>query len=208
MSPLTDRQAAILDFISRKIAREEVPPTREEIALAFGFNRAAADQHLRAIAAKGYLELLPGSARGIRLAAETRRAMDETLLPLVGRVAAGPPLLSTADVDDHYQVDPRLFRPQAHYLRRVAGDSMIDMGIQDGDLIGVHQTPAAENGQVVVAKLFRSAEPEITVKVFRRRGEVVRLLPRNAALEPIVVDLREEEFEIEGLYCGHIHPGR
>jgi repressor LexA len=208
MLPLTDRQAAILDFIRRKLAVGDAPPTREEIALAFGFNRAAADQHLRAIAQKGHISLLPGSSRGIRLAEEARRAMDETLLPLVGRVAAGPPVLATGEVDDHYQVDPRLFRPQAHYLRRVKGDSMIEMGIQDGDLVGVHQTPTAENGQVVVAKLFRKAGPEITVKVFRRRGDVVRLLPRNAALEPIVVDLREEEFEIEGLYCGHIHPGR
>ena len=204
MDELTPRQAEVLRFIRQFAAEHGIAPTRSDIAAAFKVTRKAAHDWLHVLAKKGELTLRPGAARGLRLP-PLKTAHNPFLLPLIGRVAAGPPVLSTDEVDDWLRIDPALFHPRPDYLRRVSGDSMIEMGIADGDWLAVHAQPDADNGQVVVAKLFRSGEPEITVKKYRRRGNVVQLLPRNAALEPIVVNLDEEEFEIEGLYCGHIH---
>jgi repressor LexA len=190
---LTARQAEILDLIRDHIAEEGCPPTRAEIAGMLGFRSAnAAEDHLRALERKGYVELLAGSSRGIRLLEE------DYGLPVVGRVAAGAPVLAEEHIEDYCQVDPETFYPRADYLLRVTGDSMIDIGIHDGDLLAVHRTKDAENGQIVVARL----DDEVTVKRFRQRGAIVRLLPENPAYEPIRVDLREQALVIEGLGVG------
>jgi repressor LexA len=205
--PLSSAQRKVLDLIQRFIARNRMPPTRAELAHFRKCNRATVQQHLRALEAKGYLKLT-GEYRGIQLIRDMADAPFEDLLPLVGRVAAGPPLLATTDIDDYYRVDTRLFRPKAQYLRRIAGDSMKDMGIQDGDWVGVRATTSADNGQIVVAKLFPPSGPEITIKMLQRSGPTVSLLSRNPNYVPIVIDLRREQFEIEGIYCGHIHPAK
>jgi repressor LexA len=198
MIPLTPRQAEILQFIRDALQESGMPPTREEIMRAFGFRSPnAAQAHLQALARKGVIELRAGASRGIRL-------RDGGGLPLVGRVAAGQPILAEQHIEDHYSVDPRLFTPTPDYLLRVRGQSMRDAGILDGDLLAVHRTPEARNGQIVVARL----EDEVTVKRFRRRGNRVTLLPENPEFEPIVVDLRREPLVIEGIGVGVIrnHP--
>jgi repressor LexA len=190
---LTRRQTEILELIRAYVAEEGCPPTRAEIAATLGFRSAnAAEDHLRALERKGVIELVPGTSRGIRL------VEDESGLPVIGRVAAGEPILAEQHIEDYCQLDPATFRPRADYLLRVRGDSMRDIGIQDGDLLAVHRTPRAENGQVVVARL----DDDVTVKRFRQRGAVVRLLPENPAYEPIRVDLREQALVIEGLAVG------
>jgi repressor LexA len=192
---LTLRQQQILDLIRDRIEAAGLPPTRAEIAAAFGFRSPnAAEQHLRALARKGVIELLPGSSRGIRLLIEP----PEEGLPVVGRVAAGSPILAVENIEEHYDFDPALFRPRADYLLRVHGLSMRDAGILDGDLLAVHRTSEATNGQIVVARL----EDEVTVKRFRRRGNKVRLLPENPDFDPIEVDLRHQPLAIEGLGVG------
>lgn len=190
---LTARQAEILELIRGYVAEEGCPPTRAEIADTLGFRSPnAAEDHLRALERKGYIELVPGASRGIRL-------LDEDYgLPVVGRVAAGEPILAEQNIEDYCQLEPHCFRPVADYLLRVRGDSMRDIGILDGDLLAVHRTRHAENGQVVVARLG----DDVTVKRFRQRGAVVRLLPENPDYEPIRVDLREQELVIEGLAVG------
>jgi repressor LexA len=194
MSALTPRQTEILALLRAHIERSGRPPTRAEIARALGFSSPnAAEEHLRALARKGAIELVPGSARGIRLK-ETARAG----LPLVGRVAAGSPILAREHIEAHVRVDARFFRPRADYLLRVKGASMRDAGILDGDLLVVHKTPTAENGQIVVARLA----DEVTVKRFQRRGARVRLLPANPDFAPIEVDLRRDELAIEGIGVG------
>jgi repressor LexA len=196
MDDLTPRQAEILTLIRDCIYDEGYPPTRAEIARAFGFRSPnAAEEHLRALERKGYIELLPGSSRGIRLLEEVE---EEEGIPVVGRVAAGEPILAEEHVEDYYPVDPALFHPRAHYLLRVRGMSMRDIGIMDGDLLAVHRTRQAENGQIVVARL----DDEVTVKRFRKRGSIVYLLPENEEFVPIRVDLREQSLEIEGLGVG------
>lgn len=193
MDELTPRQAEILDFIQAFAEEEGCPPTRAEIADAFGFRSAnAAEEHLRALARKGVIELVPGSSRGIRLLEEAQG------MPVVGQVAAGSPILAEEHIEDHYPVDPALFHPRAHYLLRVRGMSMRDAGILDGDLLAVHRTHQARNGQIVVARL----DDEVTVKRFRRRGSIVHLLPENPDYEPIRVDLRRQPLVIEGLGVG------
>lgn len=195
MAELTRRQEEILTLIREYINDEGYPPTRAEIAEAFGFRSPnAAEEHLRALERKGAIELLPGSSRGIRLPDDDQARG----LPVVGQVAAGEPILAQEHVEDHYPVDPALFHPRAHYLLRVRGMSMCDIGIMDGDLLAVHRTRQAENGQVVVARL----DDEVTVKRFRRRGSIVYLIPENQGFEPIRVDLREQSLEIEGLGVG------
>lgn len=195
MAELTRRQEEILTLIREYINDEGYPPTRAEIAEAFGFRSPnAAEEHLRALERKGAIELLPGSSRGIRLPDDDQARG----LPVVGQVAAGEPILAQEHVEDHYPVDPALFHPRAHYLLRVRGMSMCDIGIMDGDLLAVHRTRQAENGQVVVARL----DDEVTVKRFRRRGSIVYLIPENQDFEPIRVDLREQSLEIEGLGVG------
>jgi len=197
MDDLTPRQAEILALIREYVYDEGYPPTRVEIAQAFGFRSPnAAEEHLRALERKGAIELLPGSSRGIRLLGED--AEEEEGIPVVGQVAAGEPILAEEHIEDHYPVDPALFHPRAHYLLRVRGMSMKDIGIMDGDLLAVHRTRQAENGQIVVARL----DDEVTVKRFRRRGSIVYLLPENEDFEPIRVDLRQQPMVIEGLGVG------
>ena len=193
---LTARQAEILELIRSYIAEEGCPPTRAEIAAELGFRSPnAAEDHLRALERKGAIEMIPGSSRGIRLLDEEE---DYYGLPVVGRVAAGEPILAEQNIEDYCQIEPDTFHPHADYLLRVKGDSMRDIGIHDGDLLAVHHTPHAENGQIVVARL----DDEVTVKRFRQRGSIVRLMPENKAYEPIRVDLREQVLEIEGLAVG------
>ena len=193
MSELTPRQAEILEFIQEFAEEEGCPPTRAEIAEAFGFRSAnAAEEHLRALERKDMIELVPGSSRGIRL------LVEEEGMPVVGRVAAGSPILAEEHIEDYYPVDPALFHPRAHYLLRVRGMSMRDAGILDGDLLAVHRTHQARNGQIVVARL----DDEVTVKRFRRRGSIVQLLPENPDFEPIRVDLKRQPMVIEGLGVG------
>lgn len=201
---LTPRQRQILELIRRHIRDTGFPPTRAEIARELGFRSAnAAEEHLRALARRGAIELQRGTSRGIRL---LEAAQDEFFLPVVGRVAAGSPILAEEHIEDHYRLDPVLFRPRAHYLLRVRGSSMQDAGILDGDLLAVHRTPEADNGQVVVARL----DDEVTVKRFRRHGRWshrVQLLPENPAFEPIQVDLRVQDLVIEGLGVGVLRMG-
>lgn len=191
---LTARQAEILQFIRQHQETRGLPPTREEIMQAFGFRSPnAAECHLRALARKGVIDMLPGTSRGIRIARSAG-------LPLVGRVAAGAPILAEQHVEDHFQLDPRLFRPHPDYLLRVHGDSMIDAGIHDGDLLAVHRSSEVRNGQIVVARLG----DEVTVKRFQRRGERIQLLPANPRHQAIVVDPEMTSFHIEGIGVGVI----
>ncbi|HVR80992.1 MAG TPA: transcriptional repressor LexA [Luteimonas sp.] len=199
---LTDRQQAILDFVRGRIAADGLPPTWAEIAQAFGFRQTrAAQKHLQALAAKGYLTLLPGKARGIRLTGTSRpRQRDEQLrLPILGRVAAGAPIGADAQVERHLILDRVLFSPTPDYLLRVHGDSMRDDGILDGDLVAVHRTPQARDGQVVVTRI----DGEITIKRLKLGRDRIRLLPRNPDYAPIEVQ-PGQDFAIEGLYCGLI----
>lgn len=198
MKALTARQSQIFDLIKDKISETGMPPTRAEIAAFFGFKSAnAAEEHLKALAKKGYIEMLPGTSRGIRLAAEF---IDEEGLPLIGRVAAGEPILAQEHVEDHYKIDGNLFHPAADYLLRVNGESMKDIGIMDGDLLAVHATTDVQNGQVVVARV----EEDVTVKRFKREGNVVYLHAENEAFQPIKVDLSSQHFNIEGIAVGVI----
>jgi len=200
MTDLTDRQQAILDFVAAQIEAQGLPPTLAEIAAAFGFNQTrGAHKHLLALEAKGHLTLLPGKARGIRLQGRNRirSTKPALLLPVLGRVAAGAPIGADADIGRHLLLDRAMFFPTPDYLLRVKGDSMIDDGIFDGDLIAVHRTNVAENGQIVVARI----DGEITVKRFKRSQDRITLLPRNPDYAPIVV-APDADFAIEGLYCG------
>nr|MBS0020381.1 transcriptional repressor LexA [Gammaproteobacteria bacterium] len=197
MIMLTHRQQEILRFIQEVIETEGFPPTRAEIARALGFRSAnAAEDHLKALARKGVIEMQPGISRGIRLL-----EMPQQLgLPVVGKVAAGSPVLAEQHIQDYYRIDARLFRPRADYLLRVKGTSMMGVGILDGDLLAVHRTPEAKSGEIVVARV----EDEVTVKRFRRRGNMVRLMPENPDFPPIVVDLRRVTLVIEGVGVGVI----
>tara|TARA_B110000467_G_C18221167_1_gene423089 strand:- start:194 stop:829 length:636 start_codon:yes stop_codon:yes gene_type:complete len=195
---LTNRQQQIFDLIKENINVTGMPPTRAEIATFFGFKSAnAAEEHLKALAKKGYIEMLPGTSRGIRL---TQECIEKEGLPLIGRVAAGEPILAEEHVEDHYKMDGNLFHPAADYLLRVSGESMKNIGILDGDLLAVHQTTDVQNGQVVVARV----ENDVTVKRFKREGNVVYLHAENEDFAPIVVDLSSQEFTIEGLAVGII----
>jgi repressor LexA len=196
MKNLTPRQSEVLAFIRRVIEETGMPPTRAEIAEASGFRSTnASEDHLRALARKGVIELVPGASRGIRLKDALREQMG---LPLVGRVAAGQPILAQEHIEAHYQIDPSLFHPKPHYLLKVQGMSMKNAGILDGDLVAVHRTPEVRNRQIVVARL----EDEVTVKRYRQDGSIVWLLPENADFEPISVDLRESSMMIEGVVVG------
>jgi repressor LexA len=196
MSDLTPKQLEVLAFIRRFMERGGLPPTRGEIAEGLRLkNRQGIDQHLRALAAKGAIELIPGISRGIRLSQTTPAG-----LPLLGRIAAGAPILASSNIEDYVNVDPALFRPAADFLLRVRGDSMKDADILDRDLLAVHRTEQVRNGQIVVARLG----DEATVKYYRRQGQLVRLDPANPDYAPIEIDLREQELAIEGLATGVI----
>jgi repressor LexA len=203
---LTVRQKEILKFISEFIEKHKFPPTRSELAAHFGFRSPnAAEAHLRALEKKSVIAIERGAARGIALlplAADELPASSNMPLPLVGRVAAGSPILAQENIEDEYRVDPSLFPRKPHYLLRVEGMSMQDAGILDGDLLAVHRTPEARNGQIVVARV----DDEVTVKRFRRRGFLVQLVPESIDFVPIEVDLRRQELAIEGLGVGVIRP--
>jgi repressor LexA len=206
---LTARQAEIFQFIQRFIEDTGMPPTRAEIARELGFRSAnAAEEHLRALQRKGVIELLPGTSRGIRLLEAGRALPNEFLaeeegLPLVGRVAAGQPILATEHIEARYRLDLALFTPRPHYLLRVQGMSMRDAGILDGDLVAVRREPEVRNGQIVVVRL----EEEVTVKRYRQSGTTVTLLPQNPDFQPIKVDLKAEHLVIEGVVVGVIRNG-
>lgn len=198
----TDRQQAILDHLAAYLAAHGRPPTLGELAGDFGIAVNAARKHLLALEAKGLIEIASGKARGIRLVGVTTPGFEAPAmlaLPLVGRVAAGSPILSEGNIEAVFGVDPAFFRPRADFLLRVEGHSMIDIGIFDHDLIAVHRTPQAEHGQIVVARI----EDEITVKRLYRRPDAVRLLPENPAYAPIEIE-PGADFAIEGLYVGVI----
>ena len=198
MLKLTARQEQVLDVIRSHIESTGMPPTRADIARELGFRSAnAAEEHLKALARKGAIEIVPGASRGIRLA-------EEPGLPVVGRVAAGAPVLAAENIEEHCAVDPTFFNPPADYLLRVQGDSMIDIGIHDGDLLAVHATPVADDGAIVVARIG----DEVTVKRLRRRDRRhVDLIAENEAYAPIEVDLAQQEFAIEGLSVGVLRRG-
>jgi repressor LexA len=201
MTDLTPRQRQILDFIREQVEESGMPPTRAEIATALGFKSAnAAEEHLRTLQRKGVIDLVPGASRGIQLKDVIR---DQMGLPLIGRVAAGRPILAEEHIEGRFQVDPKLFSPRPHYLLKVQGMSMKNIGIMDGDLVAVHRTPEVRNRQIVVARL----ENEVTVKRYRQEGSVVWLLPENADFEPIRVDLKEQSVLIEGVVVGVLRRG-
>lgn len=220
---LTPRQQQIFELIQRSIARTGAPPTRAEIASELGFRSAnAAEEHLQALARKGVIELVGGTSRGIRLKAGTLRAVNESrreeigkpglalnlplpgleqlVLPLVGRVAAGSPILAQEHVEQTYAVEPSLFARKPDYLLRVRGMSMKDIGIMDGDLLAVARTREARNGQIVVARIG----DEVTVKRFQRNAQGIQLLPENPDFPPIIVSPEQDDFELEGLAVGLI----
>ncbi|MBI3919267.1 MAG: transcriptional repressor LexA [Betaproteobacteria bacterium] len=198
MEHLTSRQAEILRFIRTHTEMQGFPPTRVEICEAMGFQSPnAAEEHLRALARKGAIEMIPGASRGIRV----KRSPG---IPVVGRVAAGSPILAVQHIEGHYRIDPLLFRPRADYLLKVRGASMRDAGILDGDLLAVHRTREFRSGQIVVARL----NDEVTVKRIRRQRQTVELVPENPAFKIRIVDLRREPLAIEGVAVGIIRNGR
>lgn len=199
MEKLTQRQQQVLDIIRQHIDDTGYPPTRADIARELGFKSAnAAEEHLKALARKGAIEMIAGASRGIRLP-------ESSGIPIVGRVAAGNPVLAQEHIEDYCDLPATFFRPRADYFLRVQGDSMIEVGILDGDLLAVHGTPTASNGEIVVARI----DDEVTVKRLKRGREKYRLqlLPENADYAPIEVDLREQDFAIEGLGVGVLRRG-
>jgi repressor LexA len=204
MEALTDRQAEILRLVRELTEVSGYPPTRAEIATKMGFRSVnAAEQHLRALEKKGAIEISSGASRGIRVRGGNRagRLLE---LAVIGRVAAGAPILAEENVQARYQVDPNLFTPRADYLLRVRGLSMRDAGILEGDLLAVHKTEEARSGQIVVARLG----DEVTVKRLRRRGHTVLLEAENPDFAPIEVDLRQDALAIEGVAVGVIRNGK
>jgi repressor LexA len=207
MESLTDRQSEVLRLVRELTEVSGYPPTRAEIAEKMGFRSVnAAEQHLRALEKKGAIDISSGASRGIRVR-DTRsggklgRLLD---LPVIGRVAAGAPMLAEENVQARYQIDPNLFTPRADYLLRVRGMSMRDAGILEGDLLAVHKTPEARSGQIVIARLG----DEVTVKRLRRRGHAVQLEAENPEFKPIEVDLRTDALVIEGVAVGVIRSGK
>ena len=197
MTKLTSRQSEVLSLIKRYIEETGFPPTRADIARELGFKSAnAAEEHLKALARKGAIEMVAGASRGIRI------PIDETEkgIPVVGQVAAGNPILAQEHIEDRCEMPPSFFHPPADYFLRVRGDSMMDIGIYDEDLLAVHKTTHAENGDVIVARI----DDEVTVKRLKktRSKYQIQLLPENSDYSPIDVDLRYQDFAIEGLSVG------
>jgi repressor LexA len=217
---LTARQQQILDLVQSAIERTGAPPTRAEIAAELGFRSAnAAEEHLQALARKGVIELAPGTSRGIRLKSDTLRALNaarlsqygkqyalplpslaQLTLPLVGRVAAGAPILAQEHIDQTFLVEASMFQRRPDYLLKVRGMSMRDAGILDGDLLAVQKASEAKNGQIVVARLGE----EVTVKRFRRTKAGIELIPENPDFQTILVTAGSEPFALEGLAVGLI----
>lgn len=199
MEKLTSRQQQVLDLVRQHIEQTGYPPTRADIARELGFRSAnAAEEHLKALARKGAIEMIAGASRGIRLP-------ESAGIPIVGRVAAGNPVLAQQNIEEYCDLSPSFFKPRADYFLVVQGDSMIEAGILDGDLLAVHSTRVASNGDIVVARI----EEEVTVKRLRRTGQkhVVELLPENPDFKPIRVDLREQALTIEGISVGVLRRG-
>ena len=195
MSKLTARQQQVLDVIRSSIDDTGMPPTRADIARTLGFKSAnAAEEHLKALAKKGVIELVASTSRGIRLT-------EQNGLPIVGRVAAGAPILAQEHVDNYCDLSPSFFSPPAHYLLEVKGDSMINAGIFDGDLLAVHSTSNVREGQIAVVRI----EDEVTVKRWHRKSSSqISLIAENPDYAPIEVDLSEQEVSIEGISVGVI----
>lgn len=199
MEKLTSRQQQVLDLVRQHIDQTGYPPTRADIAKDLGFKSAnAAEEHLKALARKGAIEMIPGASRGIRLP-------ESAGIPIVGRVAAGDPVLAEQNIEDYCDLPPTFFKPRADYFLVVHGDSMIDAGILDGDLLAVHSTAVANNGDIIVARI----EDEVTVKRLHKTKQkhLLELLPENADYQPIEVDLREQAFAIEGISVGVLRRG-
>jgi len=199
MEKLTSRQQQVLDLVRQHIDHTGYPPTRADIARELGFKSAnAAEEHLKALARKGAIEMIAGASRGIRLP-------ESAGIPIVGRVAAGNPVLAEQNIEEYCDLPPTFFKPRADYFLVVQGDSMIEAGILDGDLLAVHTTRVANNGDIVVARI----EDEVTVKRLRRTGKkhVIELLPENPDYKPIRVDLRAQAFTIEGISVGVLRRG-
>lgn len=195
---LTPRQAEVLEFIRTHTASSGYPPTRAEICRAMGFRSPnAAEEHLRALARKGVIEMAPGASRGIRV-------KQTAGIPVIGRVAAGSPILAAQHIEAHYQIDPLLFKPRADYLLKVRGLSMQNAGILDGDLLAVHRTHEFRSGQIVVARL----SDEVTVKRIHRQRHWVELAPENPEFRTLTIDTRRESVVIEGVAVGVIRNGR
>jgi len=195
---LTKRQSQVLELIRNTIELSGMPPTRAEIANNLGFRSAnAAEDHLRALARKGVIELRPGSSRGIRL-------LHPAGVPVIGEVSAGHPILATEHIENYYQLPSSLFYPRANFLLRVRGMSMRDAGILHHDLLAVHKTHEASNGQIIVARL----EDDVIVKQFRRQGNIITLLSRNPDFAPIRINLRQQECMIEGIGVGVLRNGQ
>lgn len=195
---LTSRQAEILEFIRIHTRSSGFPPTRAEICRAMGFRSPnAAEEHLRALARKGAIEMAPGASRGIRL-------KQSAGIPVVGRVAAGSPILAAEHIESRYQIDPLLFKPRADYFLKVRGSSMREAGILDGDLLAVHRTHEFRSGQIVIARI----SDEVTVKRIRRQRHLVELIPENPEFSIIAVDTRREPLVIEGIAVGVIRNGK
>jgi repressor LexA len=199
MEKLTPRQQQVLDLVRRHIDQTGYPPTRADIARELGFKSAnAAEEHLKALARKGAIEMIAGASRGIRLP-------ESAGIPIIGRVAAGNPVLAEQNIEDYCDLPPTFFKPRADYFLVVQGDSMIDAGILDGDLLAVHNTQVANNGDIVVARI----EDEVTVKRLHRTAQkhLLELLPENRQYQPIKVDLRQQAFAIEGISVGVLRRG-
>lgn len=194
MTKLTQRQSEVLSVIRTHIEETGMPPTRADIAKELGFKSAnAAEEHLKALARKGAIEMIAGASRGIRIP-------EDKGIPIVGQVAAGNPILAEEHIEDYCEMPASFFHPPADYFLRVRGDSMMDIGIYDNDLLAVHRTANAENGEIVVARI----DDEVTVKRLKktRSKYQLQLLPENDDYQPIDVDLRYQDFAIEGLSVG------
>ncbi len=215
MNKLTARQQQVFDLVRRAIERTGFPPTRAEIAAELGFSSAnSAEEHLRALARKGVIELAAGASRGIRLVPQyegdtplrqltlPHPALMQLSLPLIGRVAAGSPILAQEHVSQHYACDPALFAQTPDYLLKVRGMSMRDAGILDGDLLAVQKRSEAKDGQIVVARIG----DEVTVKRFKRRRGGIELIAENPDYAPIIVDTASPDFALEGIAVGLIRP--
>ena len=201
MRPLTARQQEVLDLLKRHLETTGMPPTRAEISRELGFKSAnAAEEHLKALSRKGAIEIIPGASRGIRILDNSSNDEFDGL-PLVGRVAAGEPILAEQHIEATYRVDADMFKPQADFLLKVYGLSMKNVGILDGDLLAVHSTKDVRNGQIVVARI----EDEVTVKRLEKKGSIIYLHAENEEFDPIVVNLEEQKnFEIDGIAVGII----